>query len=144
MRNFPKRIVTATDIRNCLQLVKAGELEAADLMAAIEKIEAQNYIVCHINEADGKTASINYCAEAEAGGKALVDGKNVRIENVTHEKGEGADGMEPQYERTAITLSNAIPKGAEEIRILSARTVYGDLGMTEDELKKVKEELANE
>ena len=90
MRDFPKRLATAEDIRNCKTLVDDGAFAAKDLLEAIEDLENMNYLHCPILAVgeDKKTVTINYCAEAKAGTKAIVGNKTVNITNVTHEEGE--------------------------------------------------------
>ena len=84
MRDFPKRLATAEDIRNCKSLVDDGAFAAKDLLEAIEDLENMNYLHCPILAVgeDKKTVTINYCAEAKAGTKAIVGNKTVNITNV--------------------------------------------------------------
>ena len=42
MRDFPKRLATAEDIRNCKSLVDDGAFAAKDLLEAIEDLESMN------------------------------------------------------------------------------------------------------
>ena len=44
MRDFPKRLATAEDIRNCKTLVDDGAFAAKDLLEAIEDLENMNYL----------------------------------------------------------------------------------------------------
>ena len=144
MRNFPKRLATATDVRNCLQLVKNGTFQASELSEAIDALERQNYLQCQIVEIGGdkKTVTINYCAEAKVGSKAIAGGKTVKIETVQHEKGEPKEGEEPQFEKTVLTLSATI--SGDLIEVAAPYTIYESLGMTEAGLEQIKEELKNE
>ncbi len=48
MKGFPKTLKTKDDYYNCLAMVAAGELAAADLLAKIESLEKQRYIRCAI------------------------------------------------------------------------------------------------
>ena len=48
MKGFPKVLKTAQDVKNCKDMVDAGQLQAADLLEAIEAIENQNFIICPI------------------------------------------------------------------------------------------------
>ena len=41
MRKFPKNLKTRDDIYNCLDMVRAGQLKASDLVNAINKIKNQ-------------------------------------------------------------------------------------------------------
>ena len=69
MKGFPKVLKTAQDVKNCKAMVDAGQLQAADLLEAIEAIENQNFIICPIRELseDKKTVTVTYCNEAERG-----------------------------------------------------------------------------
>ena len=44
MKGFPKVLKTAQDVKNCKDMVDAGQLQAADLLEAIEAIENQNLL----------------------------------------------------------------------------------------------------
>lgn len=146
MRNFPKRLATAADIRNCAQLVKLGTFEASELLDAIDSLERQNYLQCPIVSIGGdkKTVTIKYCAEAKVGTKAIVGGKTVTISAVHHENGEPIEGEEPQLESTILTISAVAPVDSKVIEITAPYTIYESLGITEEELNQIKEELANE
>jgi hypothetical protein len=74
MRDFPKRLATAEDIRNCKTLVDDGAFAAKDLLEAIEDLENMNYLHCPILAVgeDKKTVTINYCAEAKAGAVSVA------------------------------------------------------------------------
>lgn len=146
MRNFPKRLATATDIRNCAQLVKLGTFEASELLEAIDCLERQNYLQCPIVSIGGdkKTITIRYCAEAKAGIKAIVGGKTVTINAVHHENGDPVEGEEPQLETTILTVSAVVAVDSTVIEITAPYTIYERLGITEEELNQIKEELANE
>ena len=134
MRDFPKRLATAEDIRNCKSLVDDGAFAAKDLLEAIEDLENMNYLHCPILAVgeDKKTVTINYCAEAKAGTKAIVGNKTVNITNVT------------QLETTIISTSAMVSTEATEIAVTAPYTIYDSLGMTAEELNQIKEELANE
>lgn len=41
MKGFPKVLKTAQDVKNCKDMVDAGQLQAADLLEAIEAIETR-------------------------------------------------------------------------------------------------------
>ena len=106
MRDFPKRLATAEDIRNCKSLVDDGAFAAKDLLEAIEDLESMNYLHCPILAVgeDKKTVTIHYCAEAKANTKAIVGNKTVTITNVTHEEGEPDEITgEKQLETTVIS-----------------------------------------
>lgn len=145
MRDFPKRLATATDIRNCLELVREGVFEAQELLDAIAVLENRNYMDCPIREvgADKKTVTINYCAEAKSGIKAIVAGKTVTINAAAHEEGEPSETGEKQFEKTVLTLSAIVDVKAKEIKVTAPYTIYDELGMTEAEMEEIKEELIN-
>lgn len=143
MKGFPKVLKTAQDVKNCKAMVEAGELEAEDLLAAIEAIENQNYIKCPIRELseDRKTVTIGYCSEAAAGGKVTAGGVAATIQTVEHINGEPDEEGKTEKETTAITISRAIAAGSDFLKIANAPSVYEDLDMTAEELDQIKEEL---
>jgi len=145
MRNFPKRLATATDIRNCKKLVDNGTFEASQLLSEIEHLENMNYLHCPIQavSADKKTVTIMYCAEAKADTKAVIGGKTVTITAVIHTEGENEQG-EKQYESTSLTLSSEIDESATMVDVTAPYSIYDSLGITADELKQIKEGLVNE
>lgn len=59
MKGFPKVIKTKSDLVNTFKLVKRGRLEKEDWLAAVEKLENQNWIMCPVIELseDRKTVS---------------------------------------------------------------------------------------
>ena len=69
MKGFPKTLKTKEDYYNCLAMVAAGELLAADLLAKVESLERQRYIQCVIVSAaeEKKTVTVYYCDEAAPG-----------------------------------------------------------------------------
>lgn len=147
MRDFPKRLATAEDIRNCKALVDDGVFEAKELLDAIEELENTNYLHCPILAVgeDKKTVTVKYCPEAQAGTKAIVGNKTVTITNVTHEEGEPDENTgEKQLETTIISTSAMVSTDAVEIAVTAPYTIYDSLGMTAEELEQIKEELANE
>lgn len=146
MRNFPKRLATATDIRNCKTLVDNGTFDAQQLLEAIETLEKTNYLHCPIVEIgeDCKTITIKYCAEANKDSKAIVNGKTVTITAVTHVEGEPNEQNETQLETSIITVSAKVSSEATIIDITAPYSIYDSLGMTAEELNSIKEELANE
>ena len=95
MKGLPKRFATADDIRNCHELVKSGEISKAEMLEAMEQLEEQNYLHCPIRAVNGDTVTIGYCAEATAGGDAVVDGRELAIVSVTHNKGEAEEAWMP-------------------------------------------------
>ena len=46
MVGFPKVIKTKADLVNTYKLVKKGRLKKEDWLAAVEKLENQNFIFC--------------------------------------------------------------------------------------------------
>ena len=75
-QGFPKTLKTKEDYYNCLAMVAAGELAAADLLAKIESAEAQRYIQCAVAEAqpEKKAVTLIYCDEAAVGMKFTAGG----------------------------------------------------------------------
>ena len=138
MKGFPKVLKTAQDVKNCKDMVDAGQLQAADLLEAIEAIENQNFIICPIRELseDKKTVTVTYCNEAAAGAKVTAGGVTATIQSVEH-----IDGEPDEKEKTKITLSRTIAAGSEAIKITNTPSVYDTLGMTEEELEAIKADL---
>ena len=136
MKGFPKVLKTAQDVKNCKDMVDAGQLQAADLLEAIEAIENQNFIICPIRELseDKKTVTVTYCNEAAAGATAT-------IQSVEHIDGEPDGSGKAEKEKTKITLSRTIAAGSEAIKITNTPSVYDTLGMTEEELEAIKADL---
>ena len=147
MRDFPKRLATAEDIRNCKSLVGVGAFAASDRVAAIEALVSLYDGRCPglAGGVGKKTVTIHYCAEAKANTKAIVGNKTVTITNVTHEEGEPDEITgEKQLETTIISTSAMVSVDATEIAVTAPYTIYDSLGMTAEELNQIKEELANE
>lgn len=86
MKGFPKVLKTAQDVKNCKTMVDAGQLQAADLLEAIEAIENQNFIICPIRELseDKKTVTVTYCNEAAAGARVTAGGVTATVQSVEH------------------------------------------------------------
>lgn len=146
MKGFPKVLKTAQDVKNCKDMVDAGQLQAADLLEAIEAIENQNFIICPIRELseDKKTVTVTYCNEAAAGAKVTAvtaGGVTATIQSVEHIDGEPDGSGKAEKEKTKITLSRTIAAGSETIKITNAPSVYDTLGMTEEELEAIKVDL---
>ena len=79
MKGFPKVIKTRSDLVNTYKLVKKGSLEKEDWLAAVEKLENQNWITCPVIELseDRKTVTIMFCAEV-AEGQKIKNGAVIR------------------------------------------------------------------
>ena len=144
MRNFPKNLKTRDDIYNCLDMVRAGELRAADLVKAINKIKNQNYINAVITEMseDRKTVITNYLAEADNGSRAKVGNVTATIKTVTHNESEPDEQGNTTLVSSTITLSKAGSAGAEIFALEKTPSVYDKYGVTEAELDAILEELA--
>ena len=148
MVGFPKIIKTKSDLTNTFKLVKKGRLKAEDWLAAVAKLEAQNYIICPIVEKseDCKVVTLMFCNEVKKGAK-VVCGSLTRtvnaVENVEVEltEEEVAANKTP-ITHTILTLSGAVASGAMEISIPAAVTFYDRLGITEEEVEAMKGELA--
>lgn len=71
MKGFPKVIKTKSDLVNTFKLVQKKRLKKEDWLAAVEKLENQNWIMCPVIELseDRKTVKIMFCAEVAAGQK---------------------------------------------------------------------------
>lgn len=169
MIGFPKTIKTKADLVNTHKLVKLGRLEKGDWMAAVAALENQNWIMCPVVEMslDRKTVTVMQCAEAAEGQKVkngsvfptILTVKTVEVDKTTTEDEnaengaqraeEGADnnaaqaaGQGQTVTHTILTLSKALLKDTAEIGIQAPVTFYERLGITEEEVEALKEELA--
>lgn len=143
MRNFPKRLATADDIRNCLALVLDDSPEYEDftapkLLAAIADLEAQNFAACPILERSGKTVTLVYCPELEANDDVTIGETTLSVKTVEHTMDE-----DNQPERTVVTFQLNAPEGAILYRPVEP-TIYETIGITKAELDEIKEVLSNE
>lgn len=137
MKGFPKTLKTKEDYYNCLAMVAAGELAAADLLAKIESAEAQRYIQCAVVAAqpEKKAVTLIYCDEAAVGMKFTAGDVSGTITAVTHVQSEDAEAAgETANDRTALTLSKAV-SGCAVIGLERAETVAG---MTADDITALK------
>ena len=138
MKGFPKTLKTKEDYYNCLAMVAAGELAAADLLAKIESAEAQRHIQCAVVEAqpEKKAVTLIYCDEAAVGMKFTAGGVSGTVQAVTHvQSGEAQEAGEAANDRTALTLSKAVAADCTVIALETAETVAG---MTTDDITALK------
>lgn len=138
MKGFPKILKTKEDYYNCLAMVAAGELAAADLLAKIESLEKQRYINCAIVEAapEKKAVTVYYCDEAAAGMTFMADDITGMVTAITHTQSEDAKAAgEIADDRTVLTLSKGIDAVSGFIGLETATTVAG---MTVDDIKALK------
>lgn len=138
MKGFPKILKTKEDYYNCLAMVAAGELEAAELLAKIESLEKQRYINCAVVEAaaEKKAVTIYYCDEATAGMTFTADGITGTVTVVTHIQSDEAKAAgETANDRTVLTLSKGIEAAGGFIALETAATVAG---MTADDITALK------
>lgn len=163
MVGFPKVIKTKADLVNTFKLVKKGRLKAADWLAAVEKLENQNFIFCPILEKteDRKGVTLMFVNEVAEGDKVKAGNLTATVASVEHiEIDNAAAGQEEtdtaavtedasvtntnsnQTKHTVLTLSRAIAADAETIGIPAAVTFYDRLGITEEEVEQMKGELA--
>lgn len=148
MVGFPKNIKTKADLVNTYKLVLKGKLKKEDWLAAVEKLEGQNWITCPVlsMSEDRKTVTINFCNEAAEGQKILngsitptINSISTEVEEQTEE--EKAAGK-TEVKHTVLTLSRALLVGTVEIGIPAAVTYYDRLGITEAEVEEMKGALA--
>lgn len=148
MVGFPKNIKTKADLVNTYKLVLKGKLKKEDWLAAVEKLEGQNWITCPVlsMSEDRKTVTLNFCNEAVEGQKILngsitptINGISTEVEEQTEE--EVAAGK-TEVKHTVLTLSRALLVGTVEIGIPAAVTYYDRLGITEAEVEEMKGALA--
>lgn len=144
MVGFPKNIKTRADLVNTYKLVKKGKLKKEDWLAAVEKLEGQNWIACPIlsMSEDRKTVTLNFCNEAEEGQKIrngsifpTINGISVETEEQTKEDMEAG---KTEVKHTVLTLSRALLKDTVEIGIPAAITFYERLGIAEAEVEEMK------
>ncbi len=148
MVGFPKNIKTKADLVNTYKLVLKGKLKKEDWLAAVEKLEGQNWITCPVlsMSEDRKTVTLNFCNEAAEGQKILngsitptINSISTEVEEQTEE--EKAAGK-TEVKHTVLTLSRALLVGTVEIGIPAAVTYYDRLGITEAEVEEMKGALA--
>lgn len=158
MKGFPKVIKTKSDLVNTFKLVQKKRLKKEDWLAAVEKLENQNWIMCPVIELseDRKTVKIMFCAEVAAGQK-IKNGavyptvqavETVEVEKDTTEaenaatEGNTAAGQGNTISFTVLTLSKPVNIGTVTIGIPAAVTFYDRMGITEEEVEEMKGALA--
>lgn len=160
MVGFPKVIKTKADLVNTYKLVKKGRLKKEDWLAAVEKLENQNFIFCPILEKteDRKGVTLMFVNEVTEGDKVKAGNVTATVKTVEHievEKAAEAAAAEGtaaadtetttnnnQTKHTILTLSKAIAADAATIGIPAEVTFYDRLGITEEEVEQMKGELA--
>ena len=138
MKGFPKTLKTKDDYYNCLAMVAAGELAAADLLAKIESLEKQRYIRCaSVSVAEEKKAvTVYYCDEAAPGMAFAAGGISGTVTAVTHtQTDDAAAAGETGNDRTVLTLSKGIAADNTAIGLEKAAAVAG---MTADDITALK------
>lgn len=163
MVGFPKVIKTKADLVDTYKLVKKGRLKKEDWLAAVEKLENQNFIFCPILEKteDRKGVTLMFVNEVTEGDKVKAGNVTATVKTVEHievEKAAEADQETAAAEGTAaadaetttnnnqtkhtiLTLSKAIAADAATIGIPAEVTFYDRLGITEEEVEQMKGEL---
>lgn len=157
MVGFPKVIKTKADLVNTYKLVKKGRLKKEDWLAAVEKLENQNFIFCPILEKteDRKGVTLMFVNEVTEGDKVKAGNVTATVKTVEHievEKAAEADQgtvatdaetttNNNQTKHTILTLSKAIAADAATIGIPAEVTFYDRLGITEEEVEQMKGEL---
>ena len=157
MVGFPKVIKTKADLVNTYKLVKKGRLKKEDWLAAVEKLENQNFIFCPILEKteDRKGVTFMFVNEVTEGDKVKAGNVTATVKTVEHievEKAAEADQEAAaadtetttnnnQTKHTILTLSKAIAADAATIGIPAEVTFYDRLGITEEEVEQMKGEL---
>ena len=138
MKGFPKTLKTKDDYYNCLAMVAAGELAAADLLAKIESLEKQRYIQCAIVSVaeEKKAVTVYYCEEAAPGMAFAAGGISGTVTVVTHtQTDDAAAAGETGNDRTVLTLSKGIAADNTAIGLEKAAAVAG---MTADDITALK------
>lgn len=157
MVGFPKVIKTKADLVNTYKLVKKGRLKKEDWLAAVEKLENQNFIFCPILEKteDRKGVTLMFVNEVTEGDKVKAGNVTATVKTVEHievEKAAEADQEAAaadtetttnnnQTKHTILTLSKAIAADAATIGIPAEVTFYDRLGITKEEVEQMKGEL---
>lgn len=164
MVGFPKVIKTKADLVNTYKLVKKGRLKKEDWLAAVEKLENQNFIFCPILEKteDRKGVTLMFVNEVTEGDKVKAGNVTATVKTVEHievekaaeadqETAAAAEGTAAadaetttnnnQTKHTILTLSKAIAADAATIGIPAEVTFYDRLGITEEEVEQMKGEL---
>lgn len=158
MVGFPKVIKTKADLVNTYKLVKKGRLKKEDWLAAVEKLENQNFIFCPILEKteDRKGVTLMFVNEVTEGDKVKAGNVTATVKTVEHievEKAAEADQETAatdtetttnnnQTKHTILTISKAIAADAATIGIPAEVTFYDRLGITKEEVEQMKGELA--
>ena len=143
MKGFPKVIKTKSDLVNTFKLVQKKRLKKEDWLAAVEKLENQNWIMCPVIELseDRKTVKIMFCAEVAAGQK-IKNGAVYPTVQAVETVGNTAAGQGNTISFTVLTLSKAVNIGTVTIGIPAAVTFYDRMGITEEEVEEMKGALA--
>lgn len=86
MVGFPKVIKTKADLVNTYKLVKKGRLKKEDWLAAVEKLENQNFIFCPILEKteDRKGVTLMFVNEVTEGDKVKAGNVTATVKTVEH------------------------------------------------------------
>lgn len=162
MVGFPKVIKTKADLVNTYKLVKKGRLKKEDWLAAVKKLENQNFIFCPILEKteDRKGVTLMFVNEVTEGDKVKAGNVTATVKTVEHieitqaaagedveastqaEKATETTTNNNQTKHTILTLSKAIAADAATIGIPAEVTFYDRLGITEEEVEQMKGELA--
>lgn len=148
MIGFPKVIKTRADLVNTFKMVKRGKLKKEDWLAAVEKLENQNWIDCPIIEKteDKKGITLMFCNEVSVNDKVRAGSVTATVtaaENVEVEQTEAevAENKTPTT-HTVLTVSRAVAAGLEVLGVPAAVTFYARLGIAEAEVEEMKGELA--
>lgn len=153
MRGLPKRIVTKTDLNNCINLVRNGQGDKNELIKLINGLVEKNYITCPVREVsqDGSTITINYCNEANIGDVVRINGEFYTITNVTHYEADNDNNNEINisnerisYNKTEVEISDRITDEISSISIRIKFDAFDFLDKTEEQLNELMEELRNE
>lgn len=147
MVGFPKVIKTRADLVNTFKMVQRGKLRKEDWLAAVEKLENQNWIDCPIigKTEDKKGVTLMFCNEVSVNDKVRAGNMTATVtaaENVEIEpmEAETAENKTPTI-HTILTLSRAVAAGLEILGVPAAVTFYERLGITQEEVETMKGEL---
>lgn len=145
------KISTWQDVIHCRDIVLAAEPEeraavAADVLAQItpqlDAIEERGYICVPIVETESsKKIRIRICGEIKEGAAIKTGGAVSEIVQIGKPSDTGAAGMDSGDVFQSVTLTKALPGGAEVLCFASPVDPYADFGAGKNEIEEIKEVL---
>ena len=101
MKGFPKVIKTKSDLVNTFKLVQKKRLKKEDWLAAVEKLENQNFIFCPILEKteDRKGVTLMFVNEVTEGDKVKAGNVTATVKTVEQLKRQQKQTRKRQQQR---------------------------------------------